>query len=85
MPMPSPSVGCGVRAEGGTLAQAGEPLIPYRARNYPGALTPGKPKAGKRTAGRRGLARNADGLMAANDALAETADERGEAILGAFV
>ena len=59
-----------------------EPLFPYRAGNFPDALRVGKPKAGKRTAGRRGLARNVDALMAAVDALAETADERGKRFWG---
>jgi len=62
-------------------------LFRYRARNFPASLTPDE--AGRWEAHRtawllegEGGARNADAFFSAIDTLQETADERGEAILG---
>ena len=62
-------------------------LFRYRARNFPATLTPDE--AGRWEAHRtawllegEGGARNADAFFSAIDTLQETADERGEAILG---
>ena len=64
-------------------------LFRYRARNFPDTLT--LDEAARWEAHRaarlldgEGGARNVDALFAAIDALAETADERGEAVLGAL-
>ena len=64
-------------------------LFRYRARNFPGTLT--LDEAARWEAHRaarlldgEGGARNVDALFAAIDTLAETADERGEAVLGAL-
>ncbi|MEO5658639.1 MAG: exodeoxyribonuclease I [Polaromonas sp.] len=66
-----------------------EIVFRYRARNFPQTL---KPEESERWEAHRiarllegeGGARNLDALFAEIDALAETADERGEAILGAL-
>jgi exodeoxyribonuclease I len=66
-----------------------EIVFRYRARNFPETL---KPEENERWEAHRiarllegeGGARNVDALFAEIDALAETADERGEAILGAL-
>lgn len=64
-------------------------LFRYRARNFPDTLTIDEAarweahRAARLLDGEGG-ARNVDALFAAIDALAETADERGEAILGAL-
>ncbi|MDB5868521.1 MAG: Exodeoxyribonuclease subunit [Polaromonas sp.] len=66
-----------------------ELVFRYRARNFPGTL---KPEENERWEAHRaarllegeGGARNVDALFAEIDALAQTADERGEAILGAL-
>ena len=70
-------------------ARLGEMVFRYRARNFPGTLQP--EESGRWEAHRaarllegEGGARNVDALFAVIDALAETADERGEAILGAL-
>ena len=67
----------------------GELLFRYRARNFPETL--GTEESERWEAHRvarllegEGGARNVDALFAEIDALAETADERGEAILGAL-
>ena len=64
-------------------------LFRYRARNFPSTLTPEESarweahRAARLLDGEGG-ARNVDALFAAIDTLAETADERGEAVLGAL-
>ena len=64
-------------------------LFRYRARNFPNTLTPEESarweahRAARLLDGEGG-ARNVDALFAAIDTLAETADERGEAVLGAL-
>jgi exodeoxyribonuclease-1 len=70
-------------------ARLQELLFRYRARNFPQTLSP---QDGERWEAHRaarllegeGGARNVDALFAEIDALAETADERGEAILAAL-
>ena len=66
-----------------------ELLFRYRARNFADSLTPDEAERWEAHRAARllegeGGARNVDALFAAIDALAETADERGEAILGAL-
>lgn len=66
-----------------------ELLFRYRARNFIETLSPEEAERWKaHRAGRllegEGGARNVDALLAEIDALSETADERGEAILGAL-
>ncbi|MDB5741795.1 MAG: Exodeoxyribonuclease subunit [Polaromonas sp.] len=61
----------------------------YRARNFPGTLTPEESERWQahriaRLLEGEGGARNVDALFAEIDALAETADERAETILGAL-
>ena len=64
-------------------------LFRYRARNFPDTLTIDEAarweahRAARLLDGEGG-ARNVDALFAAIDTLAETADERGEAVLGAL-
>ncbi len=66
-----------------------ELLFRYRARNFPETLTPEESgrwevhRAARLLEGEGG-ARNVDALFAEIDTLSETADERGEAILGAL-
>ncbi|MEC5213367.1 exodeoxyribonuclease-1 [Polaromonas sp. CG_9.5] len=64
-------------------------LFRYRARNFPDTLTLDEAACWETHRAARlldgeGGARNVDALFAAIDTLAETADERGEAILGAL-
>ncbi|MEO7160963.1 MAG: exodeoxyribonuclease I [Polaromonas sp.] len=66
-----------------------ELLFRYRARNFPQTLQPEESERWEAHRAARllegeGGARNVDALFAEIDALAETADERGEAILGAL-
>jgi len=66
-----------------------ELVFRYRARNFPESLTPGDSERWEAHRAARllegeGGARNIDTLFAAIDTLAESADERGEAILGAL-
>ena len=70
-------------------ARLGELLWRYRARNFPETLS--EPEAQQWQAHRaarllqgEGGARTIEGLFDEMDKLAETADERGEAILGAL-
>jgi exodeoxyribonuclease-1 len=64
-------------------------LLRYRARNFPETLLPDERENWEshrvaRLLEGEGGARNVDALFSAIDALSETADERGEAILGAL-
>jgi exodeoxyribonuclease-1 len=66
-----------------------ELLFRYRARNFPETLTAQEGESWEahrvaRLLDGEGGARNVDALFAQIDALAQTADERGEAILGAL-
>ena len=66
-----------------------ELVFRYRARNFPQTLTDGEMQRWNKHRGQRllegaGGARNVDALFAKIDELQETADERGEAILGAL-
>ncbi len=66
-----------------------ELLFRYRARNFPETLTPAEAERWEAHRAARlleseGGARNVDALFAEIDALQESADERGEAILGAL-
>jgi len=66
-----------------------ELLFRYRARNFPQTLTPDEAERWEAHRAARllegeGGARNVDALFAEIDALQESADERGEAILGAL-
>ena len=66
-----------------------ELLFRYRARNFPDTLNPEdtarwEAHRAARLLDGEGGARNVDALFAGIDALAQTADERGEAILGAL-
>ncbi|HEY3049246.1 MAG TPA: exodeoxyribonuclease I [Polaromonas sp.] len=66
-----------------------ELLLRYRARNFPQTLTPDEAERWETHRAARllegeGGARNVDALFAEIDALQESADERGEAILGAL-
>ena len=67
----------------------GELVFRYRARNFPASLQPEESERWEAHRAARllegeGGARNMDALFAEIDTLAETADERGEAILGAL-
>ncbi|AMM26221.1 exodeoxyribonuclease I [Variovorax sp. PAMC 28711] len=70
-------------------ARLGELLFRYRARNWPESLNPEEAerweahRAGRLLEGEGG-ARNVDVLFSEIDALSETADERGEELLGAL-
>ena len=64
-------------------------LFRFRARNFIETLTPEEAERWEahraaRLLDGKGGARNVDALFAEIDTLAETADERGEAILGAL-
>ena len=70
-------------------ARLEELVFRYRARNFPDTLTPTRAERWEAHRAARllegeGGARNVDQLFAEIDALAETADERGEEILGAL-
>jgi exodeoxyribonuclease-1 len=66
-----------------------ELLFRYRARNFPASLSPEELQRWEEYRAARlfdgeGGARTIDGLFSEIDALSETADERGEEILGAL-
>ncbi len=70
-------------------ARLGELLFRYRARNWPESLNPGEAERWEAHRAARllegeGGARNVDVLFSEIDALSETADERGEELLGAL-
>jgi exodeoxyribonuclease-1 len=70
-------------------ARLGELLFRYRARNWPESLNPEETERWEAHRAARllegeGGARNVDVLFSEIDALSETADERGEELLGAL-